>query len=279
MILIADSGSTKTDWRLVDGTECANAETKGLNPFQLSAEQIFNILQTELLAQLPQVDAREITSVFFYGAGCIGEMVASMRACLKRVFVNADVEVESDLLGAARAACGHTSGVVAILGTGSNSCLFDGEKIVSQVPPLGFILGDEGSGAVLGKLFLNALLKNRLDEALKKQFFDEFQLSYTEIIGRVYRDPMPSRFLASLVPFIEKNISHKSVRDLVTENFRNFFENNILQYDSNVKEISLIGGMASSFLDEFNEVANSYGFRLKKHLRRPIDELVVYHTR
>ena len=206
MILIADSGSTKTDWCIVfNGTSVKRMGTKGINPFFQSEEEIQQELTHSLLPQLPE---GAINSVFFYGAGCTPEKAPVLRrAIADSLPVIGNIKAYSDMLAAARGLCGHEAGIACILGTGSNSCFYNGEEIVNNISPLGFILGDEGSGAVLGKLLVGDVLKNQLPPAIKEAFLKQFGLTAPEIIDRVYRQPFPNRFLASLSPFLAQHLS------------------------------------------------------------------------
>ena len=213
MKLIADSGSTKTDWTLVDdqGGVVATCKTQGINPVHLSDDEILEILRKELvLPSNPQ-------EIYFYGSGIIEALKPRMERLLKEVFGSANVYAEGDLLGAARALFGHDEGIACILGTGANSCLYDGEKIVRNTPPLGYILGDEGSGAVLGKLFLNGIFKGSLPIFLKEKYLAWSGLDYPTIINKVYREPLANRYLASIAPFIASQIAEGEKREDGTE--------------------------------------------------------------
>ena len=197
MILIADSGSTKTDWCIGSSF---TIQTKGINPFHQSEEVIQQILTNELLPQMPEEVL--IDAIYFYGAGCTPEKSPIIQRTLSHCFPQCTIEVNSDLLGAARALCGKSPGIACILGTGSNSCFYDGQQITSNVSPLGYILGDEGSGAVLGKRLVGDCLKKQLPEHICHSFLDTFGLTPAQIIEKVYRQPQANRFLASLTPFL-----------------------------------------------------------------------------
>jgi N-acetylglucosamine kinase-like BadF-type ATPase len=271
MMLIADSGSTKTDWAWIEnGTIVHRVTTAGINPVHQGEEEILVDPQTVL-----QWGADE---VFFYGAGCIPEKKGVVEKVLRKVFPDADrIEVESDLLGAARAVCQHQEGLACILGTGSNSCLYDGEKIMENIPPLGYILGDEGSGAVLGKLFLNALFKGALPDGMKEDFLQSSGLSYPEIIQRVYRQPMANRFLASTSLYISEHLDVPALRDLVKQNFRDFFHKNIAQYGRHDLPVGAIGSIAYHYRDLLQEVAEEEGYKLSTVAKSPMEGLVTYH--
>ena len=200
-ILIADGGSTKIDWTIVSGISQKTFRSPGINPVLWDIGKIEQMLQEGL----PHEILSDVESVYFYGAGCLGRSAEKMHEALMRVVAHdAEIEVESDLLGAARALFGNERGIACILGTGSNSALYGGKEIISNIHPLGYILGDEGSGASIGKHFLNALYKGRLPESLRKDFETETGLTYDDVIDHVYRQPMANKFLASLVIFVSK---------------------------------------------------------------------------
>ena len=275
MMLIADSGSTKTDWAWIEnGTIVHRVTTAGINPVHQGEEDIEKVVE--------QLFPRKNTSlkwVFFYGAGCIPEKKGVVEKVLRKVFPDADrIEVESDLLGAARAVCQHQEGLACILGTGSNSCLYDGEKIVGNIPPLGYILGDEGSGAVLGKLFLNALFKGALPDGMKEDFLQSSGLSYPEIIQRVYRQPMANRFLASTSLYISEHLDVPALRELVKQNFRDFFHKNIAQYGRHDLSVGAIGSIAYHYRDLLQEVAEEKGYKLSTVAKSPMEGLVAFHA-
>lgn len=277
--LIADSGSTKTDWIhiAIDGTQ-TELHTDGINPARDTRDTIFNILYHQLLTQsLPINRDGGALSVCFYGAGCISPFKENVQSVIKELFPECSVQVESDLLGAARALCKDKPGIACILGTGSNSCLFDGKDIIMQTPPLGYILGDEGSGAMLGKTLLNALFKGVLPEELKQAFCDKYDLTLPRIIERVYRLPAANTFLASLVPFIAEHRSHPAIHDMLVNAFRLFITRNITVYGHKEMPIHCVGGIAHQFTEELREATATEGMNLGRILRRPIEAIVQYH--
>lgn len=285
MKLIADSGSTKTDWSVTSGNNVAlSVKTQGINPFHQPEDAILGILTDELLPQIEPV-VSSISEIHFYGSGCNEANAAVMQALLSRVFsdgVSASgdgvrVFVYSDLLAAARAVCGTSPGIACIMGTGVNSCLYDGCSIAANTRPLGYILGDEGSGAVLGKLFLNALYKGFLPQDMVGEFEQWIGMSYQDIITRVYREPMANRFLAGIAPFIHDRIDIPAVRGIVVDNFRNFFRRNVVQYGAASLPAGAVGSIAYFFRDELREAASLEGFTLSRVLRSPMDGLVAYH--
>ena len=281
-ILIADSGSTKTDWALLaDGQVAGRLQTQGINPFHQTEEDIRAVLTGELLPAYRLLKQEEPPSeIYFYGSGVRVEYETVMRRLLGEVFGGAEhVEAHGDLLGAAIAVCGREAGLACILGTGANSCLYDGEHIVQNTPPLGYILGDEGSGAVLGIRFLNALLKGRLSASLREAFFAEQQMTEGDVIARVYRQPMANRWLASLAPFIHDHLGDPGVRDIVVDNFCDFFSRNVVPYGRRDLPVGAVGSIAFFFQSELHEAAGRQGFRLGTVLRSPIDGLVDFFSR
>lgn len=277
MILVADSGSTKTEWCLADnGNRIKTVLTKGINPVFESEEDIRKELKEHLL---PELKDFEIEAVHFFGAGCAYKEVNSIVENAVTSLLHVPVEVQSDLVCAARALFGKNKGIACIMGTGSNSCLYDGEKIVSNVSPLGFILGDEGSGAVLGKLLVGACLKNQLGEGMEKKFLERFQLTRPEIIDRVYRKPFPNRFLASLSIFLHENIQNPEVRSLVRKSFDEFFLRNVMQYaDYSMLKVSFVGSIAYYYQDILHEVASGRGLHLDTIVKAPMDGLLNYYA-
>ncbi len=298
MILIADSGSTKTDWALVfpvidKGQKAYRhvlVKTQGINPFHQSADEIRYILGQELRPLLETIAGTEVQGasadniirliefVAFYGSGCTEATLPTMKDCLSFLFPNARIEVASDLLGAARSLCAHHSGIVCILGTGSNSCWYDGSRIVANIPPLGYILGDEGSGAVLGKLFFNKMFKGSLPIHIKEMYQRETGLDYADIISRIYREPLANRFLADTAKFIMRNISTGEMHRLVVDNFNAFFRNNICQYNEQAgKRISAVGSIAYFFREQLGQSASLNGYEVVEVQRSPMEGLIRYH--
>lgn len=276
MILIADSGSTKTDWCVVEnGVLLQRIFTKGTNPFFQSEEEISHEIATALL---PQLSTDELEAVYFYGAGCLADKIGIVhRAIVKHLRVKGEVEVCTDMLAAARGLCGHSAGIACIMGTGSNSCFYDGENIVSNVSPLGFILGDEGSGACLGKLLVGDILKNQMTPELKEKFLTQFNLTPVEIIDRVYRKPFPNRFLASLSPFLAQNMNEPCIRALVLNSFKAFLKRNVMQYDYLHHQVHFIGSVAFYYKEVLAEAAQEMGIRLGTILKSPMEGLIRYH--
>ena len=277
MILIADSGSTKTHWCLLTASgQASDFRTDGINPVFQSADDIRRCIADQLLPQMARLLwAGTLTHIFFYGAGCTPEKKIHVADALHAVFPKAETEVQSDMLGAARGLLGHQPGVACILGTGSGSCAYNGETIDWCVPSLGFILGDEGSGAVLGKRLVGDILKNQLGDDLKEAFLNEQQTSMAEIIDRVYRQPLPNRYLASLSRFCAAHLDDERIQALVYDHFLSFVRRNIVQYKT--QEISFVGSIAYYYRPILEEALAAEGLRLGTVLLDPIPGLTDYH--
>ena len=275
--LIADGGATKTDWCLAqDGNILARIITLGINPFHSDDEAITKTLTEELIPKLP-AEAKG-ADIFFYGAGCTPEKCITMQALLKRLFPDTKtVQVYSDLVGAARALCGHQPGIACILGTGSNSCFFDGTNVVQNTPPLGYILGDEGSGAVLGKTLVADVLKGLMPQDITEAFFKETGLTKENFLDNIYRKPLPSRFLASMAPFVGNHIDNPAIHELAVRNFRNFFRRNVAAYKHPELKVNFIGGLAGAYSKQLAEAAELEGFQVGKIKQSPMEGLLDYH--
>ncbi len=280
MILIADSGSTKTDWCLIDNQKKIHQySTQGINPYFQSVEQISKSIKSELLTQLESHISHLISHIYFYGAGCGADSKKKIvQNALMLNFSSAIIEVNTDLLAAARALCGSKSGIVAILGTGSNTCYYDGATIIENRASLGFILGDEGSGATIGKKFIQSYLNKEMPADLSTRFFEQFQLSLDDILDSIYKKPMPNRFLASFAKFINQNLKDQFVQAMVTNCFEDFFDKHICKYEKH-KEIKLccVGSIAFYFSDILKAVAERKGVTIDKIVETPIAGLALYH--
>ena len=277
MILIADSGSTKTDWCMAEkGVAIKRIPTKGMNPFFQSEDEMVEEMKHSLL---PELDGNRPEAVYFYGAGCAFDKVEIVRRAISCVLSldMAAIEVNSDMLAAARSVCGHEAGIACILGTGSNSCFYNGKEIEANVSPLGFILGDEGSGAVLGKLFIGDLLKNQLPAGLKEKFLERYQLTPADIIDRVYRKPFPNRYLATLSPFISEHITIPEVRQLVKQSFKAFLVRNVMQYDYQHYAVGFNGSVAWYYRDILEEALSETGLKMGIIIKAPMEGLLKYH--
>ena len=287
--LIADSGSTKTDWCLLEsGGDCHRFSTQGINPCHQSEEEIAAMLEQEVTPHLRQLQTARPQTLWFYGSGATPAAKQRVEQPLRRLLgTEADITVESDLVGAARALCQHSRGIACILGTGANSCLYDGLRIVANTPALGYILGDEGSGAVLGIRFVNALFKGQLPDELRQEFVTETGLSLDAIIQRVYRQPLANRFLASLSPFIHRHIDLQQVEALVIDHFRQFIRKNIQPYydDPRLKEalpaspeLHVTGSVGFHYQRQLAAAAALEGMRLGRVMGSPMEGLIGYHS-
>ena len=281
MILIADCGSTKIDWCvLADKKVEKQVFTLGMNAVMLTEEEMRARISNELMPELGGLSAK-IDSVYFYGAGCISaEVCGNVASAIKANIPSATkVEVYSDLLAAARALCGREPGIACIMGTGSNSCLYDGRGIAHNVSPLGYVLGDEGSGAVLGKLFLGDVLKNQLPADVAAKFLEEYNLDLLTIIRRVYREPLGNRFMASVTPFISKHIDVPQIHDMVLGSFKAFFRRNIMQYEGySEHKVNFIGSIAVYFRPVLEEAAKECGCTIGRILKSPMEGLLAFHS-
>jgi len=277
MILIADSGSTKTSWCLTNKDDFTEYySTGGLNPFFRSTEDITDELQLKLLPKT----GTNIDQIFFYGAGIINpEKGDIVKKALNKLYPKAKIEVQSDLLAAARSTLGKEKGIACILGTGSNSCLYNGIEIVEHVPPLGFILGDEGSGAVLGRKLLGDFLKGVMPKNISKEFQNQFQITYADFMEGVYKKEKPNQFLAQFVPFISENILDEYCVNLIENSFQEFITRNISMYsDFREQPVSFVGSVAYYFQDQLKNVLNKNQLRLKTVLKEPLNGLLKFHN-
>ncbi len=285
MILIADSGSTKVHWCLLTASgQCSDVFTDGINPLFQTTIAMQNSISNQLLPQISSLLwAGTLTHVFFYGAGCTPEKKVFVQKALEAVFKKAEVHVESDMLGAARGLLGHNAGVACILGTGSGSCFYDGEKIAWAVPSLGYILGDEGSAAVLGKRLVGDLLKNQLGDDLKEAFFKEYETSIADIIEKVYRQPFPNRFLAKLSRFCADHIDDPRIRALVYDHFVQFIRRNLKQYfepsaiSHQHSKVGFVGSIAYYYRPILEEAMAAEGIQVGTILQDPVEGLKEYH--
>jgi N-acetylglucosamine kinase-like BadF-type ATPase len=284
MILIADSGSTKTDWRLIDeNKQIHQFQTQGISPYFYSTIEIAEIIRLELLSSFSETQNEQLNGsslvIHFYGTGCkVEDKKQIVRDALLTCFKNATITVESDLLGAARALCGRTPGIAAILGTGANTCYYDGEKIVENRTSTGFILGDEGSGAHIGKTFIQAYLNDELPEDLAKRFVERYNLSKDAIIDAVYRKPMPNRFLASFSKYVYQNLKEPFCLNLVADCFNQFFDKHICKYEQHkILPFNCVGSVAFYYSNLLRAMASNKGVSVGTIVESPISALTLYH--
>ena len=277
MILIADSGSTKTTWKLIGNSgETKTIKTDGINPFFWTEEVIFQELSKILLSET----GTDIQKIFFYGAGIVNaEKGDIIRRALTRIYSEAVIETHSDMLGAARALFGNQPGIACILGTGSNACLYDGERITQGISPLGFILGDEGSGAVMGRKLLGDYFKEVMPARLREEFGKRFTITREEALNHVYRSEKPNQFLAQFTPFLSEYAQSAYCQEFVQQNFMEFFERNVIKLpDYSKLPIGFIGSVAYYFSDILNNTASYFGFEQTIIIKEPIEGLEKYHT-
>jgi len=277
MIVVADSGSTKCDWIISNGKEDLKTKTMGFNPFFHSTAEIANaIADNSTLCS----KSEEIEAVYFYGAGCSSEdrnMI--VKKALMNQFPNAEtILVDHDLTAAALATCGDEPGIACILGTGSNSCYFDGQKVTEAVPALGYILGDEGSGSYFGKILLREFLYNRLPSDLQKEFGDEFGLTKERIFTEVYSNEIPNVYLASFMKFVSDRKEHPYMREMIYDGLAFFAYAHIMCFPGyRETPVHVVGSIGYYFQDILEEVADNYRFTLARVEKRPIQNLLTYH--
>ncbi len=275
-ILIADSGSTKTEWCLLHGDKKKKLATQGLSPYFLTGEQIKAILEKELMPKLKDVQPHE---VYFYGTGCSNPANAAIvKKAVGHFFTKATVKVEHDLTGAAKALCGDEKGIACILGTGSNSCYYNGKKIVKNSPGLGYVLGDEGSGAYMGKKVIQYFLYNTFDEDLMERFKAKFNTNSIEILEAVYKRPLPNRYLAGFAIFLAENRGHFMIENIIEDGLNDFFFNHIYKYrESWTLPINFAGSIAYGFKDVLKDLCSSYELQLGTVIKNPMEGLIKYH--
>lgn len=274
--LIADSGATKTEWCLIKGNRKQTIFTQGISPYFLDTDQITDLLEKELK---PVIKKIQVDEVYYYGTGCANpDNVRSVKKALKKVLNAPKTEVTHDLMAAARSLCGKEKGIACILGTGSNSCYFDGKKIVKNSPGLGYVLGDEGSGAYLGKKVIQYYLYNTFDEELRARFDASFTTTATEILENVYKKPLPNRYLAGYARFLAENRGHYMIENILEDGINDFFFNHLCKYSEIWKvPVHFTGGVSFGFSDVIKELCNSYEFELGRVTQNPMTGLIEYH--
>ena len=274
--LIADSGATKTEWCLLNGSKKTIFITQGMSPYFISPEQMENILVQEVQPKLKRIQIQE---VYYYGTGCSNPGNAkSVKNVLTKLFPAAQTEVTHDLMAAAKALCGNEKGIACILGSGSNSCYYNGKKIVKNSPGLGYILGDEGSGAYLGKKVIQYYLYNTFDEDLRSRFDAKFVTNSTEILNAVYKQPLPNRYMASFAIFLAENRGHYMVENIIEDGLNDFFFNHISKYrESWTLPVHFVGSIAHGFKDVLVDLCKSYELQLGKVMKNPMQGLIEYH--
>ena len=276
--LIADSGATKAEWCLLKSRKKKILFTQGISPYFMNSEQIIKMLNKELK---PYLKKETISEIYYYGTGCSNsENVKSIRNALKAVFPLAKkINVDHDLMGATRAVCGHSKGISCILGTGSNSCYYNGKRIVKNSPGLGYVLGDEGSGAYMGRKVLQHFLYNTFDDELMAKFNLKFKTSQIEILERVYRQPLPNRYMASFAVFLSENRGHYMIENIIEDSLNDFFFNHLYKYKESWNyPINFVGGISFAFKDVLKSMCTTYGLQLGRIMKHPMEGLIEYHS-
>jgi len=275
--LIADSGSTKTEWCLLKNNKPVLFTTQGMSPYFVNAGQIQQIIRNEVF---PFIKKNKIDEIYFYGTGCKNPANIKMfQSVFRQLFPGATALVDNDLSGAAKALCRNEKGIACILGTGSNSCYYNGKRIVKNSPGLGFILGDEGSGAYLGKKVVQHYLYNIFDEELRARFDAKFVTTDSEILESVYKKPLPNRYLASFAIFLAENRGHYMIENIIEDGLNDFFYTHVISYRESPRlPISFTGGIAYGFKDVVTQLCQNYDLELGDILRSPMEGLVKYHA-
>jgi glucosamine kinase len=276
-ILIADSGSTKTDWVLINNGRKRSFNTQGLHPYLQTTDEIYHILSNEL-----KIDPKRnvIDEIHFFGAGISSvDSKKRIEKALKQFFPKTKVASFSDLMAAARATCGHEKGIACILGTGSNSCYYNGKNISTKQPSLGYLLGDEGSGNHMGKKVLQYYFHGLFDKELKQKFDKRFELDLETVLNNVYRKSFPNRYLAQFASFVFENRGHYLLENIAEDALNDFFINHLLQYKNIHKlPVHFSGSVAYSFQDVIAQLCEQYEIALGNVVQRPMQALVSYYS-
>lgn len=277
MIIVADSGSTCTDWVLIESENTKSIfQTNGLNPYFTKSEEITN----ELKLKFPRnISISDVDKIYFYGAGCSTEKLKSIiNNGLKHFFPGSEIIIEHDLLAAARALFQNESGIAVILGTGANTCYYNGKSIVKNVTSLGYILGDEGGGDYLGKLFITSYLNGELPKEISEKFYNEYNLTTEQILHAIYKEPYPNKFLASFTKFVLKYSNNESVSEIINKSFSDLFIKHICKYDNYDKlKIRATGSVSCFFQDQFKKIALKFNTKIDLIEKEPINRLVQFH--
>jgi glucosamine kinase len=276
-ILLADSGATKCEWCLIKNGRRKTIFTQGISPYFLTIQQICQLLTDELL---PSLKNTQVTELFYYGTGLSNlNNVKILEKALRSLFPGTKVKADHDMMAAAHALCGHSKGIACILGTGSNSCFFNGKKVVKNRPGLGYVLGDEGSGAYLGKKVIQYYLYDTFDEDLRYKFDNSFKTNRSEILENVYKKPLPNRYLAGFASFLAQNRGHFMVENILEDGLNDFFFQHLCKYAESWKyPIHFVGGVSFGFKDVLKDLCQSYEFELGRILKNPMEGLIAYHS-
>ena len=275
--LIADSGATKAEWCLLKNGKKKTVFTQGISPYFLNTEEITELLKKELL---PKLKNEVVDEVYYYGTGCANPTNAkSVKKAVSKIFIEAKVDVNHDLMAAARALCGRKKGIACILGTGSNSCYYDGKKIVKNSPGLGYVLGDEGSGAYLGRKVIQYYLYGTFDDELRARFDAAYTTNASAILENVYKKPMPNRYLAGFCRFLAENRGHYMIENIIEDGLNDFFFTHLCKYrETWTLPVSFAGGVAFGFQDVLKQLCSSYEFELGNIMKNPMEGLAEYHS-
>ncbi len=276
--IIVESGATKSDWRVIDsnGNQVARKILDGMNVSSGKMESIRKIL----VAGLKYTGASDGDSFYMYTAGVVTEAIyEELRSVALSIAKFADIDIQNDLMGAARSVLGHSKGIVAIMGTGSNTCFFDGIEVSQKVMSGGFILGDDGSGAALGRLFLRDFIKNLIPKDVAEDFASKFDASYTGIVQNVYRSPAPAGYLGSLAPFILSHYDNPYIKTMVDANFQAFIDISLKQYDTDTYPVGIVGGFGYANRGIFEPMCEKSGIKVAGFIAEPIDGLIEYHRK
>ena len=276
MIIIADSGSTKTEWLVKDGEKLITLKSIGLNPFFVNTRKVTEVVKETFR----NISVQQVEKLFFYGASCSSpDRCSIISNGLAAVFTKAIIETDHDMLGAARGLFGNNKGIAIILGTGSNSCIYDGNDIIENIPALGYILGDEGSGAFFGLQLVKDFLNREMPESLSKKFQDTYNLDKESIFDNVYNQPFPNRYLAKFAPFLSENISHTYIYNMVYTGIDLFFKRHVIAYTTHKQyAIGSIGSIGYVFNDILLKVCKKYNLELTINERSPMKKLLEFHT-
>jgi glucosamine kinase len=277
-ILIVDSGATKTEWRLIGAKVLPSIFTKGISPYHMNQIEITDLLRKELPQNLLK---KEISQIFYYGTGCLTKPKAAIvKKSLVGLFPKAKISVTHDLMGAAIAVCGKNKGIACIMGTGSNSCYYNGKKIVSNSPGLGYVLGDEGSGAYLGRKLIQHVLYGMLDDELSNAFKKTYDTNKDEILHKVYKEPYANRYLAGFTQFLSVHRGHFMIENIIEDGLRDFFEIHINSYPQRFDHpIHFVGSIAFYFKDKIEELCVDFGLKMGNVLKQPMTGLVAFHKK
>lgn len=275
--LIADSGSTKTEWCLLKNNKPLIFTTQGMSPYFVDGSGMEKIILQEVFPHLKKTSVDEI---HFYGTGCKNPAnIKMVKKVFQKLFKSASIDIDNDLSGAAKSLCGNEKGIACILGTGSNSCFYNGKKIIKNSPGLGFILGDEGSGAYLGKKVIQHFLYHIFDDDLRTRFDAKFITNDSEILEAVYKKPLPNRYLASFAIFLAENRGHYMIENIILDGLNDFFFTHIIKYKESAKlPVHFTGGIAFGFKDVIQQLCRNYDLQIGNVFRSPMEGLIKYHS-